>query len=176
MGTFSVDAKDAGRLAGSQIAPVTLESATTRLGTRQTQHSRRANSIRSEFWTFFSFFHFPYFHSPLRPILFPASIPIFFPDPPWPFSLIRKWSSEDARLFKVPWEFQPTGCRNARKLGYFMSSPSLAEGWGRQKYLYIKEKEKNKNTPSYCTWVWPPWGSTDKAWATARFDSSGIQF
>ena len=49
MGTFSVDAKDAGRLAGSQIAPVTLESATTRLGTRQTQHSRRANSIRSEF-------------------------------------------------------------------------------------------------------------------------------
>ena len=32
-----------------------------------------------------------------------------------------------------------------------MSSPSLAEGWGRQKYLYIKEKEKNKTKIRHLT-------------------------
>ena len=99
MGTFSVDAKDAGRLAGSQIAPVTLESATTRLGTRQTQHSKRASEVpyAVNFLNIFSFFHFPYFHSPSCPILFPR----FYSRIPSRPSLAEVWANRISERPKI---------------------------------------------------------------------------
>ena len=84
MGTFSVDAKDAGRLAGSQIALVTLESATTRLGTRQTQHSKRANEVPYvvnflNIFLFLSFFLFSFAPTPVpfSLLVVPYSFPTF---------------------------------------------------------------------------------------------------
>ena len=71
MGAFSVDAKDAGRLAGS----------------RNTEG--QWGSLRSEFSEHFSLsFIFRTFIRPYARFFFPASIPISLPDLPWPFSLI----------------------------------------------------------------------------------------